>query len=81
MALSLTFGQRLSATEAEPLLDEADPRTLTADKAHGADLFITNLEPDRSRRLFRQEQTGAINGKSNFPLYKSRNTTERFFPG
>ncbi|PYD55536.1 hypothetical protein CFR75_16000 [Komagataeibacter xylinus] len=44
IALSLTSLQKADITEAEPLLDEVDPKTFIADKAYDADPLIEKIE-------------------------------------
>ncbi|MBV1838160.1 hypothetical protein KUA11_13185 [Acetobacter estunensis] len=43
MALSLTQGQRADITEAEPTLDDVQPKAFITDKAYDADPLIELL--------------------------------------
>ncbi len=79
MALSLTPGQRADITEAEPLLDEADPAAFIADKAYDADPLIEELEDRQITPVIPSRRNRRHSQKISFSLNKKRNEIERFF--
>lgn len=79
MALSLTQGQRADITEAEPLLDEVDPKAFIADKAYYADPLIEKLEERQITPVIPSRRNRRHPRKIRFSLYKKRNEIERLF--
>ncbi|NHO20897.1 IS5 family transposase, partial [Acetobacter oeni] len=79
VALSLTPGQRADITEAEPLLDEVDPKAFIADKAYDADPLIDKLEDREITPVIPSKRNRRNPRKTSFLLYKNRNIIERFF--
>ncbi|MBC7951628.1 MAG: IS5 family transposase [Rhodospirillaceae bacterium] len=79
VAISLTPGQASDLGQAEPLLEEVDPKAFLADKAYDADALIevlvergiTPVIPPKANRLIKRE--------TDFALYRERNMVERFF--
>jgi transposase len=79
VALSLTPGQASDISQAEPLLDEVEPKAFLADKAYDADALIDTLEqrgivpviPSKANRIEPRD--------TDFALYRERNLVERFF--
>ncbi len=79
VALSLTRGQRADITEADPLLDEVDPKAFIADKTYDADPFIEKLEERGITPVIPSKKNRRNPRKILFSLYKKRNIIERFF--
>ncbi|GEN63848.1 hypothetical protein AOE01nite_20720 [Acetobacter oeni] len=79
VALSLTPGQRADITEAEPLLDEVDPKAFIADKAYDADPLIDKLEEREITPVIPSKRNRRNPRKISFSHYKNRNIIERFF--
>ena len=79
VALSLTPGQRADITEAELLLDEADPEVFIADKAYDAGPLIEKLEERGITPVIPSKKNRIFPRKIRFSIYKKRNIIERFF--
>uniref|UniRef100_UPI000662176A transposase n=1 Tax=Komagataeibacter xylinus TaxID=28448 RepID=UPI000662176A len=78
VALSLTPGQRADITEADPLLDEVDPKAFIADRADEADPLIEKLEERQITPVIPSRKNRRDPRKLSFRLYKNRNIIERF---
>lgn len=77
--LSLTPGQASDLDEAEPLLEDIDPKAFLADKAYDADALIEVLE-DRDIVPVIPPKANRVNPReTDFALYRERNLIERFF--
>ncbi|WP_173584871.1 IS5 family transposase [Acetobacter musti] len=75
--LSLTPGQRADITEAEPLLDEVEPKAFIADKADDADPFIKKLKERQITVAIPSRRSRRNPRKISSQLYKNRNIIER----
>ena len=75
----LTPGQDHDLTCAEPLLDNADPRALIADKAYDADALIDKLTARGITPVIPPKANRKSKRACDFALYCERNLVERFF--
>jgi transposase len=75
----LTPGQDHDLTCAEPLLDNADPRALIADKAYDADALIDKLTARGITPVIPPKANRKSKRECDFALYRERNLVERFF--
>ncbi len=79
VALSLTPGQASGICQAEPLLDEVDPKAFLAGKAYDADALIETLEQRGIEPVIPSKANGPEPRDTGFALYRERNPVERFF--
>ena len=79
MDVRLTPGQAHDLTGAEPLLDEADPEALIADKAYDADALLDRLAQREITPVIPPKANRKIPRTCDFALYRERNLVERFF--
>jgi transposase len=79
VAISLTPGQASDLGQAEPLLEEVNPRALLADKAYDADALIDRLEARQITPVIPPKANRCTPRKTDFVLYCERNLIERFF--
>lgn len=77
--MSLTPGQASDISQAEPLLDEVDPRAFLADKAYDADALIDTLEQRGIVPVIPAKANRVEPRETDFALYRERNLVERFF--
>jgi transposase len=77
--LMLSPGQAHDLTGAEPLLENADPQALIADKAYDADPLIDALAARDITRVIPPKANRKIKRECDFALYCERNLVERFF--
>jgi transposase len=75
----LTPGQDHDLSCAEPLLDNADPRALIADKAYDADALIGKLTARAITPVIPPKANRKSKRECDFALYRERNLVERFF--
>jgi len=78
-ALSLTPGQASDIGQAEPLLDEVEPKAFLADKAYDADALIDTLEQRGIVPVIPSKANRVEPRDTDFALYRERNLVERFF--
>ena len=79
VALSLTPGQASDISQAEPLLDEVEPKAFLADKAYDADALIGTLEQRGIEPVIPSKANRIEPRHTDFALYRERNLVERFF--
>jgi transposase len=79
VALMLTPGQAHDLACAEPLIDNADPDALLADKAYDADSFIDTLTQRGITPVIPPKANRKTPRACDFALYCERNLVERFF--
>src|SRR5664280_2026466 len=79
LALMLTPGQAHDLACAEPLIDNADPDALLADKAYDADSFIDTLTQRGITPVIPPKTNRKTPRACDFALYCERNLVERFF--
>ena len=79
VAISLTPGQQSDLGEAEPLLEEVDPRAFLADKAYDADVLIGHLKERQITPVIPPRLNRTVQRPTDFILYCERNLIERFF--
>jgi transposase len=77
--LMLTPGQDHDLTCAKPLLENADPDALLADKAYDADSLIDSLEQRAITPVIPPKANRKVKRDCDFVLYCERNLIERFF--
>jgi transposase len=77
--LMLTPGQDHDLTCAKPLLENADPDALLADKAYDADSLIDSLEQRAIKPVIPPKANRKVKRDCDFVLYCERNLIERFF--
>jgi transposase len=77
--LMLTPGQDHDLTCAEPLIENADPESLIADKAYDADPFVETLAQRGITPVIPPKANRNIKRECDFALYCERNLVERFF--
>ena len=77
--LLLTPGQVHDLTCAQPLLENADPGALLADKAYDADSLIDSLEQRAITPVIPPKANRKVKRDCDFVLYCERNLVERFF--
>lgn len=75
----LTPGQAHDLTGAEPLLAEADPQALIADKAYDADPLLDTLAQRQIAAVIPPTAHRKTPRSCDFALYCERNLAERFF--
>jgi transposase len=75
----LTPGQASDLICAEPLLEDADPGALIADKAYDADALIGTLTNRQITSVIPSHPRRASPLPCDFVLYCERNLIERFF--
>jgi putative transposase len=75
----LTPGQAHDLTCAEPLIENADPDALIADKAYDADPFVETLERRAITPVIPPKANRKTKRACDFALYRERNLIERFF--
>jgi transposase len=75
----LTPGQAHDLACAEPLLENADPDALIADKAYDADPFVDILTQRAITPVIPPKANRKIQRACDFALYCERNIVERFF--
>src|SRR5450756_1653483 len=74
-----TRGQAHDLACAEPLIDNADPNALLADKAYDADPFIGTLTQRGITPVIPPKANRKTPRACDFALYRERNLVERFF--
>ena len=79
VALSLTPGQASDISQAEPLLDEVEPKAFLADKAYDANALIDALEQRGVTPVIPPKANRIEPRDTDFVLYRERNLVERFF--
>ncbi len=79
VGLSLTPGQAGDLGQAEPLLENVDPRAVLADKAYDADTLIQTLQERRIKPVIPPKANRLKPRETDFALYRERNLIERFF--
>ena len=77
--LMLTRGQDHDLTCAQPLLENADPRSLIGDKAYDADSLIDTLDQRAITPVIPPKTNRKVKRDCDFALYRERNLVERFF--
>jgi transposase len=77
--LILTPGQAHDLTCAEPLIQNADPDALIADKAYDADSFVETLTERGISPVIPPKENRTSKRACDFALYCERNLVERFF--
>lgn len=77
--LMLTPGQDHDLTCAEPLIENADPEALIADKGYDADAFVETLTQRGITPVIPPKANRNIKRECDFALYCERNLIERFF--
>src|ERR1700731_1229048 len=77
--LMLTPGQDHDLACAEPLIENADPDALIADKAYDADRFVEVLAQREITPVIPPKADRKIQRACDFALYCERNLVERFF--
>jgi transposase len=77
--LMLTPGQDHDLTCALPLLENADPDALLADKAYDADSLIGTLNQRAITPVIPPKANRKVKRDCDFVLYCERNLVERFF--
>ena len=75
----LTPGQTHDLACAEPLIENAAPDALIADKAYDADHFVETLAQRRITPVIPPKANRKIQRACDFALYCERNLVERFF--
>ena len=75
----LTPGQDHDLTCAEPLIENADPEALIADKAYDADPFVETLTQRGITPVIPPKANRNIKRECELALYCERNLVERFF--
>jgi transposase len=78
-ALMLTPGQDHDLTCAEPLLENANPGAIIADKAYDADALIDKLRDHAVTPVIPPKTNRKDKHECDFALYCERNLIERFF--
>lgn len=79
VAFSLTPGQASDLSQAEPLLENADPQAFLADKAYDADRLVLVLEQRGIKPVIPPKANRIVKRDCDFALYLERNLVERFF--
>jgi transposase len=79
VAFSLTPGQASDLSQAEPLLENADPQAFLADKAYDADRLVLVLEQRGIKPVIPPKANRIVQRDCDFALYRERNLVERFF--
>jgi len=77
--LMLTPGQDHDLACAQPLLENADPGALLADKAYDADALIGSLNQRAINPVIPPKANRKVKRDCDFALYCERNLIERFF--
>jgi len=77
--LSLTPGQASDISQAEPLLDEVEPKAFLADKAYDAGALIDTLDQRGITPVIPPKANRVEPRDTDFALYRERNLVERFF--
>jgi len=77
--LRLTPGQDHDLACAEPLIENADPDALIADKAYDADPFVDTLTHRGITPVIPPKANRKTQRECDFVLYCERNLVERFF--
>ena len=75
----LTPGQAHDLACAQPLIDNADPDALIADKAYDADPFVATLGQRGITPVIPPKANRKTKRECDFALYCERNLVERFF--
>jgi len=75
----LTPGQTHDLTCAEPLLEDADPQALLADKAYDANRLVDYLTERGITAVIPPKANRTTKRECDFTLYCERNLIERFF--
>jgi transposase len=75
----LTPGQASDLSQAEPLLENVDPRAFLADKAYDADRLLLALEQRGIKPVIPPKANRLVQRPCDFALYRERNLVERFF--
>ena len=75
----LTPGQAHDLACAEPLIADADPDALIADKAYDADALIATLNERGITPVIPPKANRTTKRECDFALYCERNLVERFF--
>lgn len=75
----MTPGQASDLSQAEPLLQNIDPRAFLADKAYDADRLILALEQRGIKPVIPPKANRLVQRPCDFALYRERNLVERFF--
>jgi transposase len=75
----LTPGQAHDLACAEPLIENADPDALIADKAYDADAFVETLTQRGVIPVIPSKENRKTKRACDFALYCERNLVERFF--
>jgi len=75
----LTPGQDHDLTCAQPLLENANPHALIADKAYDADSLIDTLNERAIIPVIPPKANRKVKRDCDFVLYCERNLVERFF--
>jgi transposase len=78
-AISLTAGQACDLGQAEPLLEEVNPKAFLADKAYDADALIDHLNARQITPVIPPKANRTKPRQTDFVLYCERNLIERFF--
>jgi transposase len=78
-AFSLTPGQASDLDQAEPLLEDLDPKAFLADKAYDADALIKALKDRNIVPVIPPKKNRVNPRETDFALYRERNLVERFF--
>src|SRR5260370_20387080 len=76
--LMLTAGQDHDLACAEPLIENADPNALIADKAYDADRFVDSLTQREITPVIPPKANRKTQRACDFALYCERNLVERF---
>jgi transposase len=79
VAISLTPGQAPDLGQAEPLLEDVDPKAFLADKAYDADALIEHLDRRQITPVIPPKANRSKPRQTDFALYCERNLIERFF--
>ena len=79
VAISLTAGQASDLEQAEPLLEQVNPKAFLADKAYDADALINNLNARQITPVIPPKANRTKPRQTDFALYCERNLVERFF--
>ena len=75
----LTPGQAHDLASAEPLIHNAAPQAVIADKAYDADPFVETLDQRRITPVIPPKANRTAKRECDFALYCERNLVERFF--
>ena len=75
----MTPGQASDLSQAEPLLENVNPRAFLADKAYDADRLVLALEQRGVKPVIPPKANRLVQRHCDFALYRERNLVERFF--